>query len=393
MKYRLAVLASHPVQYQVPLFRKLAQHPQIELVVYYCSDFGVTEKVDPGFGISIKWDIPLLEGYKYRFLRNYAFRPSPSRLSGLINPGIIRELRRERYDAILIHGYALATNWLAFIGAWITQTPIIFRGETFLRSDQSRWRRAIKHIILKPFFQKIEAFLPIGIRSREFYLSYGISEDQMFLTPYSVDNEFFMKQEERWRARRVEVRRELNIPESIPTILCVAKMTQRKRPMDLLKAFEPLKEKAVLAFVGDGELRSMLENYVQDRNIRNIFFLGFKNQSELPKYYVIADTFVLPSSYEPWGLVINEAMCYGLPIITTDGVAASADLVRHGENGFIYPAGDIDTLTDLQQRLLYDSEKRQKMGQRSREIISTWNYDACVDGILKALEYVTQGKG
>ncbi len=387
-KYKLAILTSHPVQYQTPFFKKLAQHSQIDLMVYFCSRHGVEKKVDSGFGVAFKWDIPLLEGYQYKFLKNYFPFITGNRLWLSVNPAIIKELRKGKYDAILIHGYVAISNWLAFIGARLSRTPIIFRGETVLWHSQHKLGRAIKGLFLKFLFRRIDAFLPIGRRSREFYLTYGVSENRMFLTPYSVDNEYFIEQRKKWQGRRGEIKKELNISENIPLILYASKITQRKRPMDILKAFEKLEQKAVLVFVGDGELRPILERYVKKNNIKNVFFIGFKNQTELPKYYSIADIFVLPSSYEPWGLAINEAMCYALPIITTDAVAAAIDLVHHKENGYIYPVGDIDKLTDCLSKLLKEFGLGKKMGKRSLEMIAKWSYKEDVKGVLAVLEYV-----
>jgi glycosyltransferase involved in cell wall biosynthesis len=394
MKYKLAILTSHPIQYQAPLFRKLAQHPEIDLMVYFCSDYGVTEKIDPGFGVAFKWDIPLLDGYKYKFLKNHFFNPSGERLWLSINPGIIKELWKEQYDAILIHGYVSITNWLAFFGAWLTRTPIIFRGETILRVNQSRWQKTIKRIILPLLFRKIKAFLPIGSRSKEFYQHYGVSEKQMFLTPYSVDNDYFFEQSERWYTEKTKIMEEIGALDKIPIILYVGKIYGAKGegPLHLLKAFEKTQKhfESVLIYIGDGKEKVILEAYVQKKGIKNVYFLGFKNQSELPKYYSIADIFVLPSLSETWGLAINEAMCFALPIITTDAVAASVDLVRHGENGFIYSFGDVDSLTLYLVELIPNPEKRQNMGKISLEIISNWSYDACVEGILKALEHLEE---
>ncbi|MDI6889639.1 MAG: glycosyltransferase [Thermodesulfovibrionales bacterium] len=390
-KYKLAILTSHPIQYHVPLFQKIAQHSRIDLMVYFCSDYGVTEKIDPGFGVAFKWDIPLLEGYSYKFLKNYLPGISGGRLWLSFNPGIIKELWKERYDAVLIHGYVALSNWLAIIGARLNNTSVILRGETILRHNQNKLLQFIKKAYLKLFFSRIKAFLPIGTRSREFFLTYGVPESRMFPTPYSVDNEFFIEQREIWQDNINEIKEELGIPKDTPVILYASKITKRKHPMDILKAFEKLKEKATLVFVGDGNSRPTLEKYVERRNIGNVFFVGFKNQSELPKYYTIADVFVLPSSYEPWGLAINEAMCFGLPIITTEAVAASADLVCHGENGFIYPVGDIDKLTNSLSKLLQETELRIKMGKRSSEIIAKWSYKEDEEGILASLEYVKRG--
>jgi len=378
--YKLAIIATHPIQYQTPLFRKIAQISEVDLMVYFCSDFGVKKKKDPGFGVSFKWDIPLLEGYKFKFLKNLSPFVNGNRLWMCFNPGIIKEILMGNYDALLIQGYVSFTNWLAFLLAKIKKIPVLFRGETVLHKE-SRVKKVIKDIFLKLFFKKIDAFLTIGKRSKEFYLSYGIPEEKMFLTPYSIDNEFFINQRE--KEKKI-------FKTEMPVILYVSKMTERKRPQDLLFAFEKLKQKAFLLFVGEGRLRPLLEKYVKEKKISNVVFVGFKNQRELAKYYLSADIFVLPSSYEPWGLVINEAMCFSLPVIATKETSAVDDLVFHGENGFIYKSGDVEKLAQYLDYLLSNPEIRKKMGRKSFQIISNWNYERCLEGLLSALKYVVK---
>ncbi|MDA2918662.1 glycosyltransferase family 4 protein [Desulfobacterota bacterium AH_259_B03_O07] len=389
--YRLAILTSHPIQYQAPLFRRLSQHPQIDLMVYFCWDFGVGEaKVDPGFGIAFSWDVPLLEGYRYRFLRNY----SPSRGTrwplGLINPAIVGEMLRGHYDALMVHGYTHVSTLLAYVAARFCRTPVIFRGETVLRPDRPWWFKLAKRLYLKVLFRRTDAFLTIGSRSEEFYRAYGIPEKQMFFTPYSVDNEYFYQQCERWHKEELQIKQALGIPD-VPIILYVGKLVSRKRPLDLLKAFAALKYEAALVYVGEGLVRSELEQYVQEMELPNTFLAGFQNQSELPKYYSIADLFVLPSSsHEVSPLVINEAMACGLPIIVSDAVPSAIDFVQQEDNGYVYPVGDVDALTSILTELLRNEEKRRQMGERSLEIIKTWNHDVCVENIVKALEFVAQ---
>jgi glycosyltransferase involved in cell wall biosynthesis len=390
MKYKLAILTQHPIQYQAPLFRKLAQSPEIELKVYFYSDYGITEKVDPGFGIAYKWDIPLVNGYTYKFLKNYLPIMSEERLWLSSNPGIIKEIIKEHFDAILIHGYVSITCWLAFFSAWITGTSIIFRGESHLLNYRLGWKKAIKRIVLKQLFKRIACFLPIGTLNAEYYKHYGVPEKKMFLVPYSVDNDFFQKKYNELLDYRSELKRRLGFSTEASVILFASKMIPRKRAMDLLMAYEKIQDKvnASLVFVGDGIERLMLEEYTNSRKIRNVHFLGFKNQTELPEYFSIADVFVLPSTDEPWGLIINEAMNFGLPIITTDQVGAGYDLVKDRGNGFIYPVGDVGTLSDYLLKLLQNSELREKMGKHSLEIISKWSFKEDVEGILAALEYI-----
>ena len=387
MKYKLAVLSSHPIQYQAPLFRKLAAHPEIDLTVYFCWDFGVgKEQYDPGFGKKIKWDIPLLEGYNYKFLPNLSPKPSSS-FFGQINPSIIKELHKNRYDVILVHGYASFSNWFAFLGAWVTRTPILLRGESHLLKHRSLWKRTVKRIGLVSFFKGVSAFLPIGSLNKAYYRHYGVPGTKMFLAPYAVDNDFFSGKYHVLYQKREQLKEDLGVDRELPVILYASKMMPRKRAMDLLKAYEKIQDRidATLVFVGDGIERLILEAYAQDHNLKNVHFVGFKNQTELPDYFVIADVFILPSTDEPWGLIINEAMNFGLPIITTDKVGAAPDLVKHGENGFIYPVGDIDKLADYLLKLLQNSELREKMGKRSLEIIDKWSYKEDIEGYFESI--------
>lgn len=384
MKYKLAILDSHPIQYRAPLFERLAQSPQIDLWVYYCSNYGVTEKKDEGFGVRFKWDVSLLEGYNYKFLRNYSIFPSIDKAWGLFNPGIIRELSNGRFDAIIIYGYSFFTNWIVSVVSGFLKIPVIFSGETLMVKRPT----AIKNLFFNFFFRNIKACLYIGTKSLEFYQYLRVPRERLFFTPYCVDNDFFISQIKEYRAKKSELKKELGIPGDLAVILYLSKMVPRKRPQDVLRAFEKIQAKAILVFVGDGKQRPVLEDCVYNHKIKNVFFLGFKNYSELARYYAIADIFIMPSSYEPWGLVINEAMCAGLPIITTSFVSSSFDLVRHQENGYIVSVGDIDKMADSLNELIADSEKRKKMGERSLEIISGWNYDACVKAIRGALEFI-----
>jgi glycosyltransferase involved in cell wall biosynthesis len=158
--------------------------------------------------------------------------------------------------------------------------------------------------------------------------------------------------------------------------------------MDLLVAFHKVRNAgidAVLAFLGSGEQETDLKEYVRQQQLPDVHFFGFRNQSDLPKFYSAADVFVLPSENEPWGLVINEVMCAGLPVIASNEIGSVDDLVRHGENGFTYNAGDVDTLTEYLSKLLQEPEMRARMGEASRRIIAEWDYDHCVLGIKQAL--------
>jgi glycosyltransferase involved in cell wall biosynthesis len=386
-RIRLVVLASHPIQYQVPLFRALAARPEIDLSVLFCSNAGVEAYQDEGFGREVKWDIPLLGGYRCAFLQNLSLRPDPSRFWGLVNPAVLRQLRREHVDAVLVHGWASVTNWLAMLTAFVSGIPVLLRGETHLLFELPRWKAVLKRTLLTRLFRRISAFLAIGRCNRDFYSAYGVPKDRIFHVPYAVDNGFFFASAVELSSQKVQLKQALGISPDLPMVLFVGKLLPKKGPADLLEAFARVTKKtqSALLYVGDGPLRAELEAEVRSRSLSNVLFVGFRNQSELPHFYAVADVFVLPSRFEPWGLVLNEAMCFGLPVIASDQVGASHDLIRDGENGFIFPAGDVSALENCLERLISGRALRSRMGEVSSCIIREWSFAEDVAGILDCL--------
>ena len=380
----LAIIASHPIQYQAPLFRALASRPEIDLTVFFCSDWGLKAYRDEGFGQEVKWDVPLLEGYSSEFLPNVSPKPNPSRFWGLINPAIVQRLRKGDFDAVWVHGWARFTDWLAMLTAFASGIPVLLRGETNLLLTLSPWKAKLKRAILSRLFKRVSAFLAIGRYNAEFYEAYGVPKEKIFPVPYAVDNDFFLSKAEELLPKKIELKRKFGIPDDLPVILFSGKLTSVKRPMDLLKAYARVSKdlKAALMFVGDGLLRSDLETYIREEGLQYVYFVGFQNQTELPKFYAVADVFVLPSGFEPWGLVVNEAMCFGLPLILSNQVSAAGDLLRDRVNGYLYHTGDIATLAQQLKQIVLDEGMRNKMGTISHEFIKRWGISEDVEGII-----------
>jgi len=390
VKFRLAYLVSHPIQYQAPLLQRLAAHPDIALHVYYMADEHARQSRDPEFGVSFRWDAPLLEGYAWTLLRNRSWWPRADHPFRFVHPSIAGALRRERYDALIVHGYAHLTEWLAFLGARRSRTPVLLRGESNLLGRRPPWLAAAKRIAMAALLGRIEGALAIGTLNRDFYRAYGVPEDRIFFVPYAVDNARFCAEAERWQASRPALRAALGLPREVPVVLFAGKLIPRKRPLDLLEAYARIAadHPATLVFLGEGGERRSLEAGIARHGLSHVVITGFVNQSGMGRYYAAADVLVLPSSHEPWGLVLNEGMCFGLPVIASDAVGAAPDLVRSGENGFVYPVGDVTALAAALRRLLADPAGRSAMGARSREIVGRFSYDADVDGILAALHRV-----
>lgn len=392
-KKALAIFMSHPIQYQVPLLVKLAKNQDFKTHTYFFWDFGVKETYDADFKRVIKWDIPILEGYQYSFLKNYSLRPSSS-FFGEVNFGVIAEIIRHRHDAILVFGWGLFSNWLAFFAALISGTRIILHAESPMNQEAYKkgLKRVVRNMVLRQLFKCVSAFLYIGKENKRFYEHFGVPQNKLFFAPYAVDNERYFKEKSSLPEDRNTLRKLAGIEETGPIILFVGKLAEKKRPMDLLKAYEillrswPLEVRPMLIYVGDGPLREELESYKADHGLSSVYFAGFKNQLELSAYYAIADVFVLPSGLgETWGLVVNEAMCFGSPVIVSDMVGCGADLVRQEENGFMFSLGDSEKLARCIGAVLEDEETRKKFGKRSREIIEEYSQERDVAGIRQAL--------
>jgi glycosyltransferase involved in cell wall biosynthesis len=389
--YKLAVLMSHPIQYHAPLMRHLAAHPEIDLTVYYMTDLGIREAIIPEYGIAMKWDVPLLEGYKSVFLRNWSRWKDKYTAWSTFNPGIVLEIWRNEYDALLIYSYIKPTDLMAMAIAKLTRIPVFFRGDVLLHTRVRGLKARLKDFFLRLWFGNVNVVLPIGTRATEFYHYYGVPDTRLIFAPYAVNNEFFMGEIDRWHCQRDDQRKEIGIPPDMPVILFVALMRPVKRASDVIQAFEQaVPDKSFLLMVGSGSQVPELEQYCKEKHLKNVLFTGHKNQSELAKYYALADLFVISSESETWGLVVNEAMCAGLGVLASEGVASAIDLVIPERNGYIYPVGDITTLAKYMTQLVNAPELRQRMGACSRAIIEQWNYGADVQAILKALRLVTQ---
>ena len=390
--YKLALLLSHPIQYHAPLLARLAARPEVDPTVFFMSDLGLKPSYVQGYGETIQWDRPLLEGYRSVFLRNRSPKPDAGSPFSKIHPGFLRELRRGHFDALFLHGYASATEWLAFAAARAMGLPVLFHGDVVVDSPKLLTESQLaRDTFRKRWCGGIDAALAMSSRAREFYAHYGVPPEKVFWVPLCVDNEYFMARAAELRPRRDELRRELGLDPSRPVILFVAHMREKKRPMDLVLAHERMKVPASLVLVGGGPLFEEVRAYCASRGLAHVFPVGAKNQTELPRYYAAADAFALVSGPgEVTPLVIHEAMCFSLPLVLSDAIPSTIDFLRPGENGATFPWGNVDRIAETLDGVLADEPRRIAMGQASRAIIAGWTYDAAVDGIVAGLRSVVK---
>ena len=392
---RLLMVGSHVVQYSSPTFRQIASDARIDLLVAYCSMQGAEPGIDPGFGVKVSWDTSLLEGYPWVYVSNRAPRPGLGRFFGLINPGLWKLIREGHFDAVLVSGYFYASAWICIVAAKWYGVPLMFITDSHsLRSwaARSKWKVRIKKAMVRRIFSLGKILLALSSGGVEHLEALGFSRESVVLTPYVVDNDWWAEQAA--KIDRNAVRAAWRIPSNASVALFCAKLQPWKGPLDLLEAFARANvPDSYLVFAGDGSLRSSLEQRAAEMGVVNrVRFLGFMNQSQLPPVYCASDVLVLPSHYEPFGLVVNEAMLCGCPVAVSDRVGARFDLVRPGENGFVFPVGDVDALVAILKDILPDSEKQARMGAAARQRMTTWSPHEFADSVVRAVNLASAHK-
>ena len=397
-RVRLAYLVSHPIQYQAPLLRRIAQEPDIDLTVFFGSDFSLRSYQDEGFGVDVKWDVPLLDGYRSEFLP--VIRDDGTQtVTTPLNYGIFGALRGGRkpgFDVLWVHGYAMVNALHGMLAAKTLGIPVLLRGDMWLRD---RPRGGAKLLLKNLFFQLLKnlvsGVLTVGTLNEEYWKHYLGDEIPLFLMPYAVDNEYFQRRSLEAATTREDLLRELDIDAGRPVILFASKLQRRKHCSDLLNAYRILIEGRMsgplpyLLIVGDGEQRLALEEQARSNGLADIRFCGFRNQSELPRFFDIASVFVLPARHEPWGLVVNEAMNAARAVVVSDDVGCHPDLITNGVEGFVFPVGDVNALAEALLGVLATPETAMKMGRNALERIRTWSFEEDVLALREAIAQLT----
>jgi glycosyltransferase involved in cell wall biosynthesis len=386
-RFRVLVIASHPVQYSSPVFRLMAQHPKLDFHVAYCSLRGVEAGHDPEFGRSVQWDIPLLDSHSWTHVQNRG--SGGESFFGLYNSGLWKLIREGRFDAVLCHtGYLRASFWISYFAAKSAGAAFLFGTDatTLDSRDHRQWKRLAKRIAWPLLFRLADQVVVPSSGTRDLILSLGIPADRVTLTPYAVDNDWWSAQSA--RVDRDTVRASWGATPANTVVLFCAKLQPWKRPLDLLRAFARANlPNAYLLFAGDGPLRQELEKEAVALGINaRVRFLGFVNQSQLPALYTSADVMVLPSEYEPFGVVVNEAMLCGCPVVVSDRVGAAVDLVTPLYPQFIFHCGDINGLAGILSRSVADGAVLKEFSRRGIGCVRSRSPEKNVAATVEALD-------
>ena len=380
---KLAVITTHPIQYNAPMFALLAARGNVKVKVFYTwGDSVLNNKYDPGFGKNITWDIPLLEGYEFSFIQNIAADPGSHHFRGIDNPTLVAEIKNWKADAILVYGWNFKSH-LKVLRHFKGKKTILFRGDSNLLDENPGFsiRKLFRKILLKWVFLHIDVALYVGKANKAYYLKFGVQERQLKFAPHAVDNARFIS------GTKNNFRQQLGIPENMVIFLFAGKFEKKKNPGLLINAFMKMNNpEACLFLVGNGELEGDLKQKVNSFNSdvkSRIHFIDFKNQQSMPGIYKSANVFVLPSRGpgETWGLAVNEAMASGLAVLVSDKCGCSRDLVIENENGYTFRSEDIEDLMGKMEKIMLNKDYLSFMGAASQTKISNWTFDKICEAI------------
>jgi len=379
MNKKLAVVTTHPIQYHVPWLVRLAEK-NIKIKVFYTWEQSAPGNVyDPGFGQHIRWDIPLLEGYEFEFEENTSSRPGLDHFRGIINPGLVGNIKAWAPDGLLVIGWNYHSH-LQCLRYFHKRIPIYFRGDSVLLHERLGWRKLFRRVFLSWVYQHVDFALYVGSHNRSYFLRHGLRPDQLVFSPQAIDIARFEEPDALYARQAQERKEALGIPADHLTVLFAGKMTRVKNPafvLDLADACVDLPVSFLL--VGDGYLKEGLMRRAEGK--ANVHFLSFQNQSMMPAVYRMGDVFIMPSLSETWGMGVNEAMACGKPVMASEMVGSAVDLVVEELTGIVYSLGDIQKCVDYLRRVSADRQLLEQMGANARRHIQSFSFSHIVDSV------------
>jgi glycosyltransferase involved in cell wall biosynthesis len=378
---KIAYITSLPTPYRTPLLERISKWPDVELKTFYCSVSAPSRDWELNLGKTSEFS-EILSGITI----NVPF----SNIETKINPSIWRKLKDGRFDVLIISGYNNLTMIIATLWSLSHNIPYILNSESQFLNKRKFWKNILKSFLVKPIISKASAYLPTGKFAEEYFIHYGAEPAKIFYFPNSPDVDFFIRESDKWKKNKQELKNKMGIEKEF-TILYIGRLIKIKGLFTLLKAFKTVKRNfnnVSLLLAGNGVLKKDLEEFALNNEIKDVCFPGFIQPEDLPKYYACSDIFILPSVKEAWGVVVNEAMASGLPVVLSDKVGARGNLLEEGENGFCFESGNHDVLARILNSMLLNPEGLTKMGKRSREIIKKHDYSYCEENLKNALKVV-----
>lgn len=386
---KLAIITTHPIQYNAPFFRLLAARSKLSVKVFYTfSQSASLEIQDRGFDRAVKWNIPLLEGYDYTFVENVSTRPGTHHFRGIDNPRLVAEVSQWQPDVVMVYGWAFKSH-LQVLRYFQGKCPVIFRGDSTLIDSANGLKSILRKIFITWVYRNVDLALYVGMKNREYFKEMGLSEAQLFFAPHAVDNDRFAHTKAIVE-ETANLRNKLGIDPTHFVVLFAGKFEEKKAPFAMLQLSQMLPDPSFrFVMVGDGPLFSRMSELCE--HDPRFLMMGFQNQAEMPMFYAMADVCVVPSigPGETWGLVINEAMAAGVPVVASDKCGGAHDLLTHG-GGCMFPSQQLGVAASYIEKLRTNAGFHQNERELASQIIADYNFDRLADACESAVQRLTQ---
>lgn len=383
-KNKVALFTYHPTQWESPFFGYLNRSSIIDLDVFYGNKMGFEELTESESGYKVKFDMPeLMDGYNYYFIERN------DNLTSLLKQS------NTKYDAFILEGHSESLQRKAIWFGLKNKIPMIYRSDSTLLYDSPYIKQILRKILLPHFFKLFKSFLPLSTPASNFLKHYGIHDKNIFISPYMLNNNWYSESVDNWRQNIVYLKKELGLENFKQIALSILRFEDRENPTEFLAAAELLKTKIPsLGFVliGDGTQRKKVEKFISSKNLSNVVLPGYLKLSELSKYYALADVFIHPAKEECWGLSVNEAMASQVPVIVSTGLGCRFDLLPSEEFGFVYPIGDLSTLSRLIQKLIMDKNLSNNISKNAKLKIDEYSYKSAVLSFENAIKFCLSTK-
>ena len=368
---QVAIITSIIAPYRIPVFNALAAFDDVDLTVYFLSATRAGRD----------WRVYTDEiRFRYHVLREY--RTSFSLLDIKASLELLLLLQKGEHEVVVWGGYTYPTSWIGLLLARsFGKTSILWSESNIFDKPRRKTIELLKSQIVKHF----DRWLACGSTARDYLVSLGARGSEVYIAPNAVDTPFLATHSRLAREKAHVLKRQSGYPSRV--ILFVGQLVPRKGVADLLKAFRKIETPEVgLVIVGDGPERSQYERFCEEHDLQNVFFEGFQHRETLPRYYGLADLFVMPSLSEPWGLVLNEALSCSLPVIGSTVAGATQDLILPGANGYTCAPGAPAELAQLIDACFPDDARRREMGQISWKIIQHYTPEQCALGFAEVIQ-------
>lgn len=380
---KFAIVTTHPVQYYAPWFRHLSLNLNAHCKVFYLWQPKGLDAVDPEFGQSVRWDIPLTDGYEFEFIPNRAHRPGTHSVWGIHNPAAPAIIANWQPDVVVLLGYNFLTFYYLMLSPQLRRARFLLRGDSHRLFPQRGLRAMVKNSLIKAIFRRFDGALYCGSANRNYFTKMGIKKANLYFCPHGIDENRFKPAEEHIGETN-QLRQSWGVPANGRVVLFSGKLIEKKRPQDLLSAFNQIKGNDFrLVFVGSGNLESDLRRHADSR----VVFASFANQSKMPAIYRASDVMVLPSfgSSETWGLSVQEALACGCPVVVSDHVGCYLDLVAPHNNGAVFPAGDVSALRHILLQALTNPKVLSCWKENTAKPLGEFNYEMATKGLCEAV--------